>query len=259
MGCEVCCGYAGGLRPNPSGCPCCGPEREEREECRGGDDGCWGCDECERETYTSRTVVARAPRSERGVARRARNGIRPGDTIRVTKGFKYQLGGPRGDYYMQEQLLERGSAWTEDEREQFRLGTELDKKSWGWTPDQVRGWLDTVTAFEARTGLKVPMWRRDRFRSRWRNLDQVRNYLANEDRKAREAAEWALVAEADAGAEVMFNGASYVKGTPYTTYAYAGWRGEGTAHTVFDLQPCAVDGRVLARCQAKIVPYVPRI
>ena len=32
MGCEVCCGYAGGLRSNPSECPCCGPERDERYE-----------------------------------------------------------------------------------------------------------------------------------------------------------------------------------------------------------------------------------
>ena len=32
MGCSVCCGWAGGLAPNPAGCPCCGPEPEEEEE-----------------------------------------------------------------------------------------------------------------------------------------------------------------------------------------------------------------------------------
>jgi hypothetical protein len=256
MGCEVCCGYAGGLPRNPSGCPCCGPEREEREEreeCSGYDDGCNGCEECERETAYSRTVIARAPRSQRGLARRNINGIRPGDTIRVTKGFTFQLGGPRGNYYMREQLIQRGPAWTAEEREQFALSTELDK-SWGWSPDQVRTWLDTVTAFEARTGLKVQLWRDDRFRSRWRSLDQVRNYLANEDRKAREKAEWALVAEAEAGAVVTFKGASYVKGTPYASYS--GWRGK--ARMVFDLQPVeGTGGRLLVRCHAETVPYMP--
>ena len=256
MGCEVCCGYAGGLPRNPSGCPCCGPERDydEREECRGGDDGCWGCEECERETGYTRTVVARAPRSQRGVARRNVNGIRPGDTIKVTKGFTFQLNGPRGNYFTREQLIERGPAWTADEREQFRLGTELDK-SWRWSPDQVRTWLDTVVEFEARTGLKVPLWRDDRLRSRWRSLDQVRNYLAHEDRKARAAAEWALVAEAEAGAQVTFNGASYVKGTPYPSYS--DWR--GAARMVFDLRPVeGTGGRLLMRCNEATVPYVPR-
>lgn len=252
MGCSVCCGYAGGLRANPSGCPCCGPdydEREEREECKGYDDGCDGCEECERETSTSRTGIARAPRSQRGVARRNHNGIRPGDTIKVTKGFKYQLGGPRGNYFMREQLIQRGPAWTADEREQFALSTELDK-SWRWDVEQVRAWLDTVVAFEARTGLKVQLGRN----SRWRNLDQVRTYLADQDRKAREKAEWALVAEAEAGAEVTFNGASYVKGASYGSYS--GWR--GVARMVFDLRPVEGTGRSLSRCHAATVPYMPR-
>lgn len=33
MGCSVCCGYAGGLAPNPAGCPACGPDYDEHEEC----------------------------------------------------------------------------------------------------------------------------------------------------------------------------------------------------------------------------------
>ena len=32
MGCSVCCGYAGGLPPNPAGCPCCGPDYDEYED-----------------------------------------------------------------------------------------------------------------------------------------------------------------------------------------------------------------------------------
>ena len=32
MACADCCGYAGGLRANPSGCPSCGPDYSEEEE-----------------------------------------------------------------------------------------------------------------------------------------------------------------------------------------------------------------------------------
>ena len=103
MGCEVCCGYAGGLPRNPQGCPCCSPEPEESETtCEGGIDGCWGCGMCEDSTCRVRRVIARAPRSEAGHRRRDRNGIRPGDEIIVERGFTFQRNGPRLRYYITE-------------------------------------------------------------------------------------------------------------------------------------------------------------
>jgi hypothetical protein len=47
MGCSVCCGYAGGLAPNPAGCPCCGPDYDEHEERYGYEDEPEPC-ECDR-------------------------------------------------------------------------------------------------------------------------------------------------------------------------------------------------------------------
>lgn len=105
MGCEVCCGYAGGLRRNPSGCPCCSGGRET---CEGAAAFCDGCSLCEETTGRTRRVIARAPRSEAGRKRRARNGIKPGDLIWVTRGFYFQKGGgPRLRYFTREARVNR--------------------------------------------------------------------------------------------------------------------------------------------------------
>jgi hypothetical protein len=86
--------------------PCEAYEREEQEsdqqQCRGPEDFCDGCPECTDTVETSKVVTARAPRTEEGRKRRARNGIKPGDLIRVTRGFKYQTGGPRLGYFQRE-------------------------------------------------------------------------------------------------------------------------------------------------------------
>ncbi len=85
--------------------PCEAYEREEQEsdqQCRGPEDFCDGCGECTETASTSKVVVARAPRSEAGRKRRARNGIKPGDLIRVTLGFQFQVGGPRLGYFRRE-------------------------------------------------------------------------------------------------------------------------------------------------------------
>jgi hypothetical protein len=102
MSCEVCL-Y--GAYPN---CPCCGPEVEddgdESTTCEGAGaaSGCEGCDDCLYYTVHTKVVVARAPRSAAGAARRARLGINPGDRIRVTTGFDYQVNGPRTGYFRNE-------------------------------------------------------------------------------------------------------------------------------------------------------------
>ncbi len=101
MACEVCMnGYY-------SNCPCCGePEVEDEESTtcggEGRNGGCNGCDDCLHTVYRTKMVVARAPRSEAGRARRARLGINPGDRIRVTTGFDYQVNGPRTGYFRNE-------------------------------------------------------------------------------------------------------------------------------------------------------------
>lgn len=89
--------------------PCEAYERGyQHVECRGPEDDCPGCDECIEVVEDSKTVVARAPRSEAGRKRRAASGIEPGDRIRVTRGFEYQKGGgPRLGYYYREYLVEK--------------------------------------------------------------------------------------------------------------------------------------------------------
>jgi hypothetical protein len=79
--------------------------RDDRD-CAGRRDGCDGCDGCRVRVTRTRVVVARAPRSAAGAARRAASGINPGDRVRVTTGFEYQAGGgPRLGYFRKEVLL----------------------------------------------------------------------------------------------------------------------------------------------------------
>lgn len=100
MSCEVC------LYGAYSGCPCCGPEEPEEESaCEGAASGCEGCGDCIERVERWRTVTARAPRSAAGRARRARNGIKPGDRIVAYSAFEYQInGGPRTGYFHSEWL-----------------------------------------------------------------------------------------------------------------------------------------------------------
>ena len=80
----------------------------ERRGCRGPEDQCEGCDDCTEVVQSSKTVIARAPRTDAGRKRRAANGIEPGDRIRVTRVFDYQKnGGPRLGYFYQEYLVEK--------------------------------------------------------------------------------------------------------------------------------------------------------
>jgi hypothetical protein len=92
--------------------PCETYERDGRDDqyCRGPEDFCDGCPECTETVETSKVVTARAPRTEAGRKRRARNGIRPGDLIRVTRGFEYQTGGPRLGYFHKETLTQKREA-----------------------------------------------------------------------------------------------------------------------------------------------------
>ena len=92
-GCEVCCGEAGGLAPNPSGCPCCSSGEDDNSP-RGN-----------LRTWTRR---ARAPRSAAGIERRKQNGILPGDLIQITEGFFYIPGGSRTRYLRFERLIRKG-------------------------------------------------------------------------------------------------------------------------------------------------------
>lgn len=58
-------------------------------------------------TTATTVVVARSPRSVEGHKRRARNGILPGDTIKVTRGFEYESGGRRRSYFRREEPAAR--------------------------------------------------------------------------------------------------------------------------------------------------------
>lgn len=94
-----CGGFASYYGPcGASDCGSCrnGPPPWEEEE-----------EEEEHDVRTVRIVIARAPRSEAGRARREKNGIKPGDKIRVVSGFSYVEGGPRTGYYRYETLIEK--------------------------------------------------------------------------------------------------------------------------------------------------------
>lgn len=113
-GCAVCCGEAGGLAPNPTGCPCCGPDdadSDPRDGWCGGYQHCPGCGGCSVSRTMWREVTARAPRSPAGIRRRKANGILVGDRILVLRGFHYQRGGPRVYVEPEEHMLARGPAW----------------------------------------------------------------------------------------------------------------------------------------------------
>jgi hypothetical protein len=101
MSCEAC---MWGCYAN---CPCCSEEPEEPncggEGARG---GCEGCEACVVEVRAGRWVTARAPRTDAGRDRRARNGIQPGERVWLVEGFTYQVrGGPRFGYFRYERAI----------------------------------------------------------------------------------------------------------------------------------------------------------
>jgi hypothetical protein len=167
---------------------------------------CEGCDSCVETVATSRAVIARAPRSAAGAARRARSGIRPGDTIRVIAGFDYQSGGRRVGYFRFEELSERGSAWSPEEREFFPLNRETSRRP--QSVDGLRELLETGREFEERTGLSLRWFHGSRARAE----QAVADHDARARVEARDRAEWAEVAAAQAGEEVPFRGIRYTKG-----------------------------------------------
>lgn len=105
-------GYFYNCGDRTCGAPDCGSCRNGRapwdEECAGPEDQCDGCEFCSETVQTTKRVIARAPRTEKGRKRRERNGIKPGDTITVESGFHYQKNGPRLGYFRRERLVRRG-------------------------------------------------------------------------------------------------------------------------------------------------------
>ena len=77
--CSSCFPYTYNYRPGPE--PCNGPA-----------DDCSGCERCMAEVCTRKIVTAR----------KARRNIKPGDRVLVLKGFVYQIGGPRLEYFKRE-------------------------------------------------------------------------------------------------------------------------------------------------------------
>ena len=103
MACEVC------LYGAYTNCPCCGDDGDPSCGGEGARGGCEGCEDCIVEVQRmARAVTARAPRTDAGRARRAQNGIQPGDRIWVTEWFTYQVrGGPRTGYFRWERKVHR--------------------------------------------------------------------------------------------------------------------------------------------------------
>lgn len=98
MSCEVCLGHYG--------CPCCSDDGEPSCGGEGRAADCEGCEDCIVEVRRgARLVTARAPRTDAGRARRARNGIQPGDRVWVTEGFTFQVGGARTGYFRKERAV----------------------------------------------------------------------------------------------------------------------------------------------------------
>jgi hypothetical protein len=170
------------------------------------DPECGGCDSCIETVATSRVVIARAPRSAAGAARRARSGIRPGDTITVTSGFDYQRGGGRIGYFRSEELSERGPAWSPEEREFFPLNRETSRRP--QDVERLREFLEKGREFEERTSLSLRWFHGSRARAE----QEVADHDARARVEARDRAEWAEVTAAQAGAEVSFRGIRYAKG-----------------------------------------------
>lgn len=120
----------------------------DADACGGSDGGCDGCEHCTEDVRVTRKVIARAPRSDKGRERRARNQIKPGDTITVTTGFEYQTGGgPRMGYFRHERLVEPGPAWNPVEAEAWRLSQRALRCPY-FGCEQSRKLLADVLAFE---------------------------------------------------------------------------------------------------------------
>lgn len=187
---------------------------DDTPECAGVDDDCEGCSSCTDTATTSRVVIARAPRSAVGIARRAKSGIRPGDTIVVTTGFDFQKGGGRFNYFRSEQLRERGPAWSPEEREFFTINKETSRRQWGI--EKLREVLEKGREFEERTGLALQWFHGSR--------DRVEQKIAEHDertrRDAQDRAEWEGVMAARTGDEVSFRGTRYTKGKGWTKAIY---------------------------------------
>ena len=202
-------------------------------------------EETEKSTSATRTVVARAPRTEAGRARRARNGIRPGDKILVTSGFDYEVGGKRPRYLRSEKRLEAGPAWTDAEREGLALERRaLAVSRWSGLTSQME-MLEKVREFEARTGLSV------KWPARSVVEDAIVKGLEALALKELDEAEWALVTAAEAGDEVTFRGSLYRKGSWYTHTVYhsdAEYYGhlcDATCYGAWDLVPVVEGERTL--------------
>lgn len=199
------------------------------EECGGASDECEGCDGCTETSTTTRTVIARAPRSEAGRERRAKSGIRPGDKIRVTTGFEYQTGGgPRIGYVRRcEQLVEPGPAWSADEREKWELEKQtmsgyMLTPSWNLAKNvRIRDFLKRAREFEERTGMTL----------RWKTLPgnirgpeelEAQLLKMEEAQRIREEdeAEWKVLLAAPEESEVTFRGCTYVKSKSWSHIVY---------------------------------------
>jgi len=181
-------------------------------ECEGALE-CEGCYLCLGRVTKTREVVARAPRSEAGRARRAVNGIRPGDTITVTTGFEFQKNGGRVRYLApHEVLVSRGPAWSPDEREQW----ELEKRTRKVGPSLSIYNFDLVAEareFEDRTGLRLQWGTWENAAATTEMMEQrVAKHKARERAIAQQEAEWAKVLAAQAGSEVEFRGQTWIKG-----------------------------------------------
>ena len=217
-------------------------------ECEGVADGCDGCGGCTESTQTTRKVVARAPRSPAGVARRAANGIRPGDTIRVTTGFEYQKGGGRFGYFgPYEVLVSRGKAWSPEEREQFELQKKIRAVHHGfsfWEGCSLPGIIAEVREFEDRTGLRLEWGAWNGVPTTTALMEQaLEDYKERQRTAALRKAEWEGVLSARTGDEVEFRGQTWVKGkgwakpTYHSSAEYMGELCDATIHWYFRLTP----------------------
>lgn len=139
---------------------------------------------------THKRCVAKEPKSETGRQRRLLNGIRPGDTIDVYKGFTYVKGGGR-DYFCREALVRKGPAWSDLEREHFALQ---------WRANFSSVSVKELDEFESRTGLKI--CGSDMIRARAKAAEETRRYHA--ERRA--------AFDARPGDEIFLDGKKYVRG-----------------------------------------------
>ena len=162
----------------------------DREDCscQGKSEGCPGCEGCEKSVITTRIVLCR----------KARDGAKVGDLIRVTSGFTYQKGGPRLGYFRRAHILGYGPNHPAD-----KIGTgQWNRREGGFAAL----YPEHTALVEARGAREAEVL--------------AQKQAAQRAETERKAAERSALRNAPEGAVVTIDGEDFQVGKPYTKLVY---------------------------------------